>query len=136
MSYIKRTLAALLFSILSAAQGAESAAKPWGGNYLSAFEHPREVRTESFQTLLASSVPSRSMAEDLALQYWHSSQGLLAEEGLEVTGLFHVGRQINGFATSGEWIWEIHVTHLGFGLDGIIWINAHTRKIRALGPKS
>jgi hypothetical protein len=31
---------------------------------------------------------------------------------------------------------EIRVMHHGLSLDGVIWINAHTKKIRALGPKS
>ena len=133
---MKRALLALLLGICTAAQSAEPTPEPWNGNYLSTFELPRGLRVESFATLLASAIPSRSIAEDAALQYWHASHGLLAEEGLRATGLFRVGRAIKDFATPGEWIWEIRVTHLGLSVDGVVWINAHTKKVRAFGPGS
>jgi hypothetical protein len=133
---MKKTLTALFFGICAMAQGAEPALKSWDGNYLSTFELAKEMRVESFETLLASFVPSRLIAEDMALQYWVKNHGLLAEEGVGATGLFRIGRDIKDFATRGEWIWEIRVIHHGLSLDGVIWINAHTKKIRALGPNS
>lgn len=133
---MKRTVIALLVASCAIAQGAEPTPKPWDGNYLSSFETPKELRVESFETLLASLVPSRAIAEEMALQYWFTGHGLLAEEGLGVTGLFRIGRDIKDFASRGEWVWEVRVTHHGVGLDGVMWINAHTKKIRAFGPKS
>ncbi|WP_255989255.1 hypothetical protein [Chitinolyticbacter albus] len=133
---MNRTPAVLLFGICATLHAAEPAFKSWDGNYLPIFQLPREKHAESFETLLASSIPSPSTAEDLATRYWFSNHGLLAEEGLRVSGLFRIGRDIKGFAAKGEWVWEVRVTHLGFSLDGVIWINAHSKKIHAFGPKS
>ena len=72
----------------------------------------------------------------IALQYWFKNHGLLAEEGIGATGLFRIGRDIKDFAARGEWVWEIRVIQHGLSLDGVIWINAHTKKILAFGPKS
>lgn len=133
---MKKTLTALLFGICAMAQGAEPAPKSWDGNHLSTFELANEMRVQSFETLLASLVPSRLIAEDMALQYWFKNHGLLAEEGVGATGLFRIGRDIKEFATRGEWVWEIRVIQHGLSLDGLIWINAHTKKILAFGPNS
>jgi len=133
---MKTILFAILLGSTMTLPATEPAFRVWDGNYLSLFELPRDKRAESFDTLLATPVPSKDTAEKLAYEFWIHHPGLLAEESLRVSGLFRAGRAIDGFATQGEWIWEIRVSNLDFGVDGVIWINAHTKKISNLTPKT
>ena len=125
---------AFLLSLRATAYGSDVEPTSWDGNYLATFEVQREQRDESFRDLIQSSVPSGSVAKELASEYWFRGHGLLAEESETLTGLFRIGRDINEFAAKGDWVWEVRVLHLAFRVDGIIWVNARTKQIRAIGP--
>ena len=105
------------------------------GNYLAVLDISLDKPSERFDALAASLVPSRSAARELAAKYWFATHGLLAEERLDVSGLFRIGRDIEGFASRNDWVWEVRVWHDGLALDGVIWINAHSQKIYVLGSK-
>lgn len=130
---VKRIFLILLLGI-SAASWAIEPGHNDPGNYLSQLDLPSNKRFASFNTLLSSQVPSREAAIKIATDYWFKHHGLLAEEGIGVRGLYRIGRDIDGFASRDDWVWEMHVKHLGLALDGVILINAHTEKIQALGP--
>lgn len=132
---MKSVIAILLLITGAMSQAAEPAAA-WMGNHLAASERPQELRVQSFDSLLTSAVPSRAIAQELATEYWFAHHGLLAEESLSVTALLRAGRQIKDFATAGEWFWEVRVLHLDGVTDGVIWINAHSKVIRAIGPEA
>lgn len=135
-TWISRTFLLLVLLNLSAPSRAAELGKDNPSNQLPLFDLPASERLgNSFDALLASAVPSRKAALKTATEYWHGHHGLLAEEGIGVTGLYRIGREINGFASRNDWVWELHITHLGVGLDGVIWINAHNKNILALGPE-
>jgi hypothetical protein len=113
----------------------ESSVKTWDGNYLTILEMSPEKRSESFSTLLTSAVPSRNEAQSLAQKYWFSNHGLLAEESFVVTGLYRIGRKIDGFASRNDWAWEVRVLHLNLAVDGVLWVNAQSKKVLVFGPR-
>lgn len=113
---------------------AEIRVRGWDGNYLSVFDLGPEKRSESFSSLATTSVPTRQAAVELATDYWLRTHRLLAEERLVVVGLYRLGRNITGVGTHGDWVWEVRVLHLGLGVDGVMWVNAGSRKIFSIGP--
>jgi hypothetical protein len=113
----------------------ESSIKTWDGNYLAILEMSPEKRSESFSTLLTSAVPSRNEALSLTQKYWFRNHGLLAEESFAVTGLYRIGREIKGFAARGDWVWEVRVLHLNLSVDGVLWVNAQSKKVIVFGPR-
>lgn len=105
------------------------------GNYLNQFALPAKERAHSFEELLASELPSVEAARKAVFAYWVREQGLLAEESTHVSGLYRIGRDIPGLATRGQWVWEVRVLHFDGGIDGLIWINAHSKEMQSWGPK-
>jgi hypothetical protein len=138
---MKRTLTALALGICVFAHGAEAVPeappaplRSWDGNYLARLGKSEMWLGPSFKSLEASSVPTPAVAEYLATQRWLRDPGLLAQESLVVTGLFFTGREIKGLASGGQWVWEVRVLHMGGQVDGVIWVNAHTRQALVMGP--
>jgi len=79
--------------------------------------------------LQQSKVPDAELAVRLADAAWFHDRGLLAEESLKVRALFRVGRDMPGFASKSDWVWEVRVEHLLAGFDGIVLVNAQTAEI-------
>jgi hypothetical protein len=71
---------------------------------------------------------------ELALRWWFTNRGMLAEESVRVAGYFQVARPIADFAARDDRVWEVRVVHLhSGGPSGVLWINDRTEKVIALG---
>ena len=87
----------------------------------------REAPGKSVCAALAKfKVKTEDEARQLALAWLVKNHGLLAEEGLEVSGLHRASRRAGGYAEGGNWIWEVKVTEFGSMLSGVILVDAAT----------
>ncbi len=87
-----------------------------------------------FVTLSEAKIKNDLEAKHAALEWHLKHNGLLAEEQLEVVGLYPSGRRVSDFAKSGKWIWEVRITELN-QLSGVILINAKNGAITGAVPK-
>jgi hypothetical protein len=130
-------VAALLIGACAMARGADScdpadaSCKSENGNRLREFTPPSGV----WQSLHASLIPSPRVAVNAAESAWWAMHGgIQATESFQVSGLFRSGPKLGNFASEDEWIWEIRIFNFG-EVEGLIWINAHTKAVRVIGRR-
>jgi hypothetical protein len=72
-------------------------------------------------------------ARERATEFWFKAQGILAEESIRPERAFKAVRAIEGFAERDDRIWEVRVVYLTGQTTGLLWINARTKRVQALG---
>ena len=86
------------------------------------------------EALEKSKVPTAEKAEEAALWAKLKAGGLLAEEGVRVTGLVRLGVDVAQFATSGDLVWVVQIEHAVRGVTQEVWISSTTGAVRAMLP--
>ena len=95
---------------------------------------PVTATASDLQPVTAADESRAKEIADIALQWWFKNRGLLAEESWRVVGSFRVARPIPGFAERDDPVYEVRIRHLHTqGPSGILWVNARTEKVIALG---
>jgi len=79
-------------------------------------------------------VPTTRKAEEAALAYKLKHGGLLAEETAKVVALLRIAVDVPDFASSGDLVWVVRISHLGRGVTQELWISSTTGAIRTMLP--
>lgn len=122
----------------SLASGADLRPLPANENYYEALTKPADTHnavTKGVAAKLAKSrISTREEAEKIALQAFVSKPGLDARETWAVSGLYHLGRDVPDFGSSGDLVWEVRVSRITGGISGVIWVSSSTGAARVLFP--
>jgi len=80
-------------------------------------------------------VPTTRKAEETAIAHKLKHGGLLAEEGAKVAALLRIAVDVPDFASSGDLIWVVRISHLvRGGVTQEMWISSTTGAIRTMLP--
>jgi len=128
--------AALIAFAASASQaaGLMSPCVPDRSNYLCVLQMPPGQQAPYLGALDAAAVADVEAARKAALEHWFHERGVLAEESFHVAALFRLGEDITAVGARDEWVWEVRVMHLSGALNGIVWVNAHSKAAFSTGP--
>jgi len=81
-----------------------------------------------------SKVPTTRKAEQEALAYKLKHGGLLAEEGAKVVSLLRIAFDVPDFASGGDLVWVVRISHLDRGVTQEMWISSTTGTVRTMLP--
>lgn len=110
-------------------------------NYLQLLDRSKKQQDHHIQQLAdrieASKVPSRAEAIRAVLVTAESAPVLLRDPRLHLgaAGLYRVGREIPGFASSSDFVWVIHGELPGLGLVQVFFVSTGTAKVMRLFPE-
>jgi hypothetical protein len=79
-------------------------------------------------------VPNAATALNIAIRFKLAHGGLLAEEGAKVVGLLRLGRDLRSFASRGDLVWIVRISHSWLGVTQEMWIGSATGEVRAMLP--
>jgi hypothetical protein len=79
-------------------------------------------------------VPTTRKAEEAAIAHKLKHGGLLAEEGAKVEALLRIAVDVPDFASSGDLVWVVRISHLARGVTQEMWISSTTGAIRTMLP--
>jgi hypothetical protein len=85
-------------------------------------------------SLAKSKVPTTEKAEMEAIRFMMASGGLQAEETVSVVGLLRIGVDLPTFATSGDLVWIVRISHQFRGVTQEMWISSTTGEVRTMLP--
>jgi hypothetical protein len=86
------------------------------------------------EKLEKSKVPTAEKAKHVALGCKLNSGGLDAREEWKVVGLLRIGITVPEFANSGDLIWVVRFSMIGWGVTQEMWISSTTGAIRTMLP--
>jgi len=93
------------------------------------------VEYQHFLTVLdASKVPNAARAQDIAIRFKLAHGGLRAEEGPKVVGLLRIGRDLPPFASRGDLVWVVRISHWWLGVTQEMWIGSASGEVRTMLP--
>ena len=72
----------------------------------------------------ASKVPNADRARDIAIRFKLAHGGIRAEEGPKVVGLLRIGRDLPPFASKGDLVWVVRISHSWLGVTQEMWIGS------------
>ena len=82
-----------------------------------------------------SKVPTIEDASKVAFRYKLTVLGgLLAEERLDVIGLVRIGVDVPDFASKGDLIWNVRISHAFDGVTQEMWIGSTTGEVKCIFP--
>ena len=82
----------------------------------------------------ASKVPNADSARDIAIRFMLAHGGLRAEEGPKVVGLLRIGRDLPPFASRGDLVWVVRISHWWLGVTQEMWIGSASGEVWAMLP--
>ena len=86
------------------------------------------------RVLDASKVPNADRAREIAIRFKLAHGGLRAEEGPKVVGLLRIGRDLPAFASRGDLVWVVRITHSWLGVTQEIWIGSASGEVLVMLP--
>ena len=60
-----------------------------------------------------------------------TSYAVSMDMGPAVTGLFYLGRDLKGFGSKGDLVWEVRLSRME-GITDVFWVSAETRAVKSL----
>lgn len=101
-------------------------------------DRDRRSLSAEYQRILtvldASKVPNAARAQDIAIRFKLAHGGLRAEEGPKVIGLLRIGRDLPPFASRGDLVWVVRISHSWLGVSQEMWIGSASGEVRAMLP--
>ena len=82
----------------------------------------------------ASKVPNADRARDIAIHFKLAHGGIRAEEGPKVVGLVRIGRDLPPFASRGDLVWVVRISHWWLGVTQEMWIGSASGEVRTMLP--
>src|SRR3972149_11150290 len=72
----------------------------------------------------AAKLPNADRARDIAIRFKLAHGGLRAEEGPKVVALLRIGRDLPPFASRGDLVWVVRISHWWLGAPQEMWIGS------------
>ena len=135
---LKPILVFLALAVLAIPEGLRAQELRDADDVLWLLDRDRRNLSAEYQRILtvldASKVPNADRARDIAIRFKLAHGGLRAEEGPKVVGLLRIGRDLPPFASRGDLVWVVRISHSWLGVTQEMWIGSASGEVRAMLP--
>jgi hypothetical protein len=135
---LKPIVVFIALAVLAAPEGLRAQELRDADDVLWLLDRDRRNLSGEYQRILtvldASKVPNADRARDIAIRFKLAHGGLRAEEGPKVVGLLRIGRDLPPFASRGDLVWVVRISHWWLGVTQEMWIGSASGEVRAMLP--